>query len=353
MKKIVNIITALFILFLLNMPLLALADINLEASNSQYLYINDSNQTGLDITGDATFEGWINFESIRSTNAICGKYDSAGAEERSYRFDYKGITNNKLYFLLSSDGTLQNYSAAVVEWSPSVGTSYHVAVTFNASTREVKFYVDGSQQGATQFVTKDSIYNGAANFELGSWQNGTNPFDGRIDDFRVWNVVRTEAQINDNKDVELTGSETGLVGYWKLANSLLDETSYNNDLTNKNGATLSNETLFTYSSTDPDPAEECSFSSNIDYDTAEGLQGVGTYQNLFLGTNTSVPSVCIHEVGGDFVSEHEFFDATYTPVSVCQRPNSVIISVIAYDGDGNYFEQTLNITTETRETYLF
>ena len=38
---------------------------------------------------------------------------------------------------------------------------------------------------------------------------------------------------------ELNGDEAGLVGYWKLNNSLLDETSNNNDLTNNNSATFS------------------------------------------------------------------------------------------------------------------
>ena len=48
--------------------------------------------------------------------------------------------------------------------------------------------------------------------------------------------------------VELDGDEAGLVGYWKLNNSLLDETSNDNDLTNNNSATFSTDVPFSGSS---------------------------------------------------------------------------------------------------------
>ncbi len=41
-----------------------------------------------------------------------------------------------------------------------------------------------------------------------------------FDEFRVWNVARSAAEIKDNYKKTLAGSETGLVGYWRF-----DETS--------------------------------------------------------------------------------------------------------------------------------
>jgi len=73
---------------------------------------------------------------------------------------------------------------------------------------------------------------------------GRPPFDGLIDDVRVWNVERTATEIADNYNKELTGSETGLVGYWKLNSTLGDSTANNNDLTNNNGAIFSTENPF-------------------------------------------------------------------------------------------------------------
>ncbi len=39
---------------------------------------------------------------------------------------------------------------------------------------------------------------------------------GQMDEFRIWNVARTQAQIQSAYRTTLTGSETGLAGYWKF-----------------------------------------------------------------------------------------------------------------------------------------
>ncbi len=43
-----------------------------------------------------------------------------------------------------------------------------------------------------------------------------NRFQGVLDDLRMWNITRTQAQIKSTMNIELAGNETGLVGYWKL-----------------------------------------------------------------------------------------------------------------------------------------
>ena len=80
---------------------------------------------------------------------------------------------------------------------------------------------------------------------IGSWANiaGTT-FDGLIDEVRVWNDIRSGAEISANYQQQLTGSEANLVGYWRFNNDLTDETSSNNTLTNNNSATFNTDTPF-------------------------------------------------------------------------------------------------------------
>src|SRR4029079_6982062 len=40
--------------------------------------------------------------------------------------------------------------------------------------------------------------------------------NGQVDDLRLWNVARSASDISGNRNSELTGSETGLAGYWKF-----------------------------------------------------------------------------------------------------------------------------------------
>jgi hypothetical protein len=45
-------------------------------------------------------------------------------------------------------------------------------------------------------------------------------FNGQIDEFRIWSVARTAAQITSTMNKTLVGDEANLTGYWKF-----DETS--------------------------------------------------------------------------------------------------------------------------------
>jgi hypothetical protein len=193
-----------------------------ESSSSQYLSITDAAQTALDLTNDLTFEAWIRIESDLSSGtqrAIVSKYLDTN-NNRSYFFDIRNDSGTRrLDFRYSTDGTFQSANIAQVDWdfSSSVGQWVHVAVTFDASVSTTKFYVNGAQQGSPQVTTGTSIYNGSGKFYLGALEysaGNTLFFDGVMDEVRVWNVVRTETEINNNKSLELTGSESNLVAYY-------------------------------------------------------------------------------------------------------------------------------------------
>ena len=213
--------------------------IDLELSSSQYLSITDGDQTGLDITGDLTIETWIKLESDAS-GYIVNKW----GKDEGYAFTY--VNSGTGLRLRINDGT--GTTNAIVAWTPSTATWYHIAVAYDASAGTADFYVNGSQQGVQQGSLKTSINDNAKSFVIGiNYDDGDNPnnqFDGLIDEVRVWSDVRTPTEISDNYQKELAGNEAGLVGYWKLNNSLLDETSNDNDLTNNNSATFTSDVPF-------------------------------------------------------------------------------------------------------------
>ena len=71
-------------------------------------------------------------------------------------------------------------------------------------------------------------------------------FDGDIDEVRVWNDIRSEAELDDNYLTELVGDEANLQGYWKFNNDAgVGYTSNSNDLTNENTATFTTDVPFT------------------------------------------------------------------------------------------------------------
>ena len=225
--------------------------IDLESGSSQYLSISDASQNGvLDVTSDMTIEAWAKLESLPISGGdwytIVAKYKGNSASDRSYWFAIANDSGTyKLKFVESSDGA-SSQTAETTFTGLTTGTWYHVAVVYsNAGT--ATFYVNGSGVG-TQSGGVTSLHDSASKFTIGAMEDNSgiiqNFHDGLIDDIRIWNTVRTGAEINNYKNQELNGNELGLVGYWKLDNSLTDSTSNGNTLTNNGNASFSPDAPF-------------------------------------------------------------------------------------------------------------
>jgi hypothetical protein len=96
-------------------------------------------------------------------------------------------------------------------WKKVIGDSVvmntwtHLAGTYDGST--LSFYINGELQGTTS-VTQSK--NTSGNFVIG----GGYSFDGMLDEFRVWNIVRSQSEIQENMEKTLAGDEDGLVAYY-------------------------------------------------------------------------------------------------------------------------------------------
>lgn len=171
-----------------------------ESSNSEFLDIADGTQSGLNITGDLSLALWYKFETVQNTGFV-GRYYTSG-NNRSFLFAY----SSGLVAYLSSNGSSATNKS--VSWTPSTGTWYHLAMTYDASAGSVKFYVNGSQQGATQTGFPTSLYDGSADFQLGGFNAQSTPSwtpDGVMDEVGVWSRVLSDESIGD-----LYNSGTGI-----------------------------------------------------------------------------------------------------------------------------------------------
>lgn len=221
--------------------------ISLVRASTQSLSITDASQTGLDITGDLTFEAWINPSTLPANTGSVGTFwimgKRGGGGQRGYRFGmYQESSVHNLIVTLSDDGSAE--TSKIVSWTPSTSTWFHVAFVYTASAGTVSFYVNGTQQGSTQTSMPTSIFDNNAPFVIGSQEVGASiGFDGLIDEVRVWNVGRTKQQIQDNLINDVTG-QSGLVAYWKLDNNYNDSSANSNTLTPNNTPTFSTTIRF-------------------------------------------------------------------------------------------------------------
>ena len=221
---------------------------DLESTSSQYWSITDANQTGLAITGDITIEAWINLESMPSTLATNENVvTKRGSAVIGYQLDiissYNDGTLRFIYWDNSSNSSQIRTSSAFLT-SSELGDWIHLAIAVDVSAHTASFYKNGSSVSSTVDSTNaSSIGSDSTEFRIGALGNNSNYFDGKIDDVRVYNTIRSGADIADDYNCSLAGSESNLQGYWRFDNNGNDSTSNSNDLTNNNSATFQSGSL--------------------------------------------------------------------------------------------------------------
>lgn len=117
--------------------------------------------------------------------------------------------SNRFYALHDNDEspvTITGTSTA------SVNNWYHVAVT-GATNGNLVLYVNGVQE-ASASLTSSSI--GSDTWWMGVDYDENKFFTGHIDEFRVWSVVRSTADIRAFMNRPLTGFATGANYYWQF-----------------------------------------------------------------------------------------------------------------------------------------
>lgn len=156
--------------------------------------------TGRITTVPFTIEAWIKQPSFDAENQILSQY-AAGTRLITY------TANGKLGFRVGDSAFVGTTTLTASQW-------YHVAFVRNAAGTGGSVYINGSLErigtlGGGSLVT--------ANIVIGRLTTSSGSgFRGLIADVRVWNYARTQQEIADSLTSRLTGSESGLIHYWRL-----------------------------------------------------------------------------------------------------------------------------------------
>jgi hypothetical protein len=108
-----------------------------------------------------------------------------------------------------------NYTVAATITNITPAAWHHAAAAFVSSTRQLTLYLDGAQVAQGTLGARSVAGNGTP-VEIGRNGNGGATWRGKIDDVRLWNLVRTGAQISSSYRAELSTTPAGLVANWKF-----------------------------------------------------------------------------------------------------------------------------------------
>ena len=218
-------------------------------------YVNSGDITATNFgAGDFSIEFWLNSTQTPMNDAapIIAKRGICGC---SNFWNILLINGGEILYEESEAGCL-NYSFTVSNIIVNDGMWHHIAVIRNGNT--VFIYIDGILDAANNVpIANLSNLNAVqiarspcVNFPTQQYLNGS------IDELRIWNYAKTEAEILAQRDVALCGDESGLIAYYDfnqgIANdnnptetTLIDRTDNGNDGTLINFALMGTESNWT------------------------------------------------------------------------------------------------------------
>ena len=193
----------------------------------------------LDGTNDyVSLPNSINMGTSDFTLSIWLKTDDVSS--RQHVFQQTGSNDNRV-IAINSGGSLTSRlggsgSDQLSGVTLSTDTWYHIVLVHDNSENTLKWYVNGTEQNTNTSV---NVPSNTGTFYLGTNSDADDKFfNGQIDEVRIWDDVRTAAEIADNKDDELVGNESGLAAYYKMSDGT--GTTLTDNSSNSNNGTLTN-----------------------------------------------------------------------------------------------------------------
>jgi hypothetical protein len=156
--------------------------------------------------GEYTLEAWFKTSSSDKDSFLA-------ATDGNHGILLEVGDNGRIRYLhrypLGSSGGKNLYSSATV----NDGQWHHVAAV--VSSTNMLLYIDGQQVGST---SAPDPFPSSLDVVLGrlAITNNARPFNGSLSEVRIWNIARSQSEIQTNMNNRLWGSESGLLAYWPL-----------------------------------------------------------------------------------------------------------------------------------------
>jgi len=165
---------------------------------------------------DRTIEFWAwmptaTWAANNNTTFFYGKLPSARNAD-GFGLDFgspsggMGTTDAFTNAVFDNDNQPSGVSTSPAQW-------VHFAMTWDGTA--VRVFVNGVEKSAKTASGK-VLMTGGTVLTIGGYSEENSFFNGYFDEFRVWKVARTAAEITSTMKKTLTGNEAGLTGYWKF-----------------------------------------------------------------------------------------------------------------------------------------
>jgi len=186
----------------------------MQFDGNEVVEVPHSSSISFPIGSDFTLEFWMYPSGTSGQEGILGKRNnniSTGqCEHVEYQLTIDGASGTVTWGMDSAqkNGRLSSKSTVTQD------TWVHIAVTYDGTTRRMYWngILDTAEVGFFGRPDTSQLTIGT----ISNLNNCGNPFNGQIDEVRIWNVTRSATQIAETYNKLLDGTTTGLVGYWNF-----------------------------------------------------------------------------------------------------------------------------------------
>jgi hypothetical protein len=314
-------------IFLLGFRSLVNAQNDALSFNGSADYVEITNSDQLNFTTNFTIEAWVQLDKTSGTNFILSK-SWCGNSEYAYTFN---VVDGKVRWGWNNNGNC-NF-ASMVETTNIIfnpGDCHHLAVTHSSSM--VKIYVDGVEvPTALMLGNYSDIAPSTEPFRLGIYKGLNGNFlyfmDGKIDELKIWNNIRTPQQVSFSMNSALIGNEANLVLYFDFENLIAGSFITIPNKASSTGATLDGQSSVTSPLIEPSCAvinnlnvsENTPASANIAQVFPNPTNGILTIQ---LNDPHAKVAFSIYDVQGNLIME-ERSTAAITNLDISTFANGV------------------------------
>ncbi len=185
------------------------------------LYVDFNNNEKLKVSGNQTIEMWIDPDNLTGDKKIYYK---------GWAYSGSILINNETIKYVFSGTVGENSSQIAQDLSQFSGQFIHLAIVRNMDTKIMTWYVNGKEDSLGN-ITANDIDTQDQHAIIGGSEQAYGSYEGRMAEVRIWNRVRTQENILNNKNKRLNGNEEGLIAYWKMnegKGDVIHDTSENN-----------------------------------------------------------------------------------------------------------------------------
>jgi hypothetical protein len=180
-------------------------------------FVSVPDNAALDIQDELTIEFWFFIEGESGGNnfqrpVAKGNSTTTNGAFSVYVKDITDPTDIGFRFISSSNVTYDIWNQNLPNYNNGW---HHVAGTYSNSEDLGCLFLDGNLVYTLNIPGNVQIRNTNDPFTVGD-ANGERPFNGKIDEVRLWNIARTQEEIQQNMYNELSGNVYGLVGCWNF-----------------------------------------------------------------------------------------------------------------------------------------